>query len=90
MPNFKTTFVSAVMFSVALGEVNTSQTKESLSQKDPLIISGILDKFSRFIDHNNSLRGSTKLGDPLLTNDVVIPTMHELQEDQMKNETRQL
>jgi len=49
-----------------------------------------LNKFSQFIDHNNSLRGSNKLGDSWLLNDVVTPTKHELQEDQMNNETRHL
>ena len=58
MLNVKSTFVLAEMFSIALGEVYTPETKENLSSNDPLVISGILNKFNKFLDQNNSLRGS--------------------------------
>jgi hypothetical protein len=57
MLNFKTTFVLAELYSIAFGEVYAPELKENLSPSDPLIISGILNKFSNFLDHNNSLRG---------------------------------
>lgn len=90
MLNLKTTFVLAEMFSIALGEVYVPDLKENLTPSDPLIISGILDKFSNFLDHNNSLRGSTKLGDPLLTNEVVYASTQEINEDLISLQARQL